>query len=185
MLSSNSLSDAEKKAKKKQKKAAQKVQEEAKKGTKLPLKIWHRLTLHSLAAANNPSSSTNEDKGLEPTPLKDDDPSGTKLLDASGALERAWKLLSPLVALAQDNIEVQLEIYDVAVRRSEYSYYHSCVATSLTQSSGKYLQASKALKHAKSLDADHPGLHVRLVDFRKRGMSTKDCSRVFTSRKIQ
>lgn len=43
-------------------------------------------------------------------------------------------------------------------------------------SSGKYLQAARALKQANSLDADHPELHVRLVDFRKRGI----CSLVST-----
>ncbi|TCD68847.1 hypothetical protein EIP91_009561 [Steccherinum ochraceum] len=129
--SSSHLSEAEKKAKKKAKKAAQKSQEEAKK-------------------AATQAASTNEDKGLEPTAPKDDDPTGTKLLEHAGALDRAWKLLSPLVTLAEDNIDAQLVIYDVAVRRS------------------KYLQAAKALKQAKSLDADHPELHLRLVDFRQR-----------------
>ena len=32
---------------------------------------------------------------------------------------------------------------------------------------GKYVQAVRALNHAKALDADHPELHVRLIHFRK------------------
>ncbi|KAH8102267.1 NMDA receptor-regulated protein 1a [Cristinia sonorae] len=124
------LSDAEKKAKKKAKKALQKVQEETKKAVA--------------------TTSTNEDKGLEPGPPKDDDPTGSKLLEHAGALERAWKWLLPLVTLAEDNIDAQIAIYDVAIRRS------------------KYLQAIKALKRAKILNATYPDLHVRLVDFRKR-----------------
>ncbi|THH29718.1 hypothetical protein EUX98_g4478 [Antrodiella citrinella] len=129
--SSNNLTEAEKKAKKKAKKAAQKVQEDSKKAT-------------------TQSTSTNEDKGLDLTPAKDDDPTGTKLLEHATALDRAWKLLSPLVSLAQENIDVQIAIYDVAVRRS------------------KLLEAAKALRYAKSLDAEHPELHIRLIDFHKR-----------------
>jgi len=32
---------------------------------------------------------------------------------------------------------------------------------------GKYLQAVRALNHAKVLDADHPELHVRTLHLRK------------------
>jgi hypothetical protein len=32
---------------------------------------------------------------------------------------------------------------------------------------GKYLQAVRALNHAKVLDADHPELHVRCLHFQK------------------
>lgn len=115
------MSDAEKKAKKKAKKAAQKVQEEAKKGTFVrAIQSWIFCQTHqSQSQAATQGTSQNEDKGLEPGPVKDDDLSGLKLLEHSGALERAWKLLSPLITLAQDNIDAQIAIYDVAVRRSE------------------------------------------------------------------
>ncbi|KAJ7695429.1 NMDA receptor-regulated protein 1a [Mycena rosella] len=118
------LTDAQKKAKKKAKKAAQKIQEDAKKG------------------------SNNDDKGLEPTP-KDDDPDGSKLLQCTDPLERAAKLLKPLVTLADTNIEVWIATYDVAVRRK------------------KYLQASKALAQAAAIDSEYPELHIRRVEFRQ------------------
>ncbi|KAG5654558.1 hypothetical protein H0H81_000083 [Sphagnurus paluster] len=126
--SSTQLTDAEKKAKKKAKKAAQKVQEEAKKG---------------------PAPSANEDKGLEVTPPKDDDPEGIKLISVADPLERAAKLLQPLESLAAENIDAWIAVYDVAVRRK------------------KLLQAVKALNRARALQAEHPELHVRLVHFRQ------------------
>ncbi len=94
-----------------------------------------------------------EDKGLELGPSKDDDPDGTKLLQATDPLERAAKFVAPLAAQAQDNVRAWVAIYDVAVRRS------------------KYLQAAQALSRAKSLDAEHPEVHVRLVHLRKTGES--------------
>ncbi|OJT12705.1 N-alpha-acetyltransferase 16, NatA auxiliary subunit [Trametes pubescens] len=129
---SQALSDAEKKAKKKAKKAEKKVLEEAKKA---------------------PGTATNEDKGLDASPPKDDDPDGSKLLQAPEPLERAAKWLKPLNTLAAGNIEAWIAIYDVAVRRK------------------KYTQALQALTHAHTLDADSPTLHVRLVDFKKRWSS--------------
>jgi hypothetical protein len=63
------------------------------------------------------AASTNEDKGLDLTPQKDDDPDGIKLLTSPEPLERAWKLLSPLLRLPTDNINVWISVYDVAVRR--------------------------------------------------------------------
>ncbi|KAF8271885.1 NMDA receptor-regulated protein 1-domain-containing protein [Lactarius quietus] len=127
VLSTGLSVEEEKKAKKKARKAQQK-QEELKK-----------------AAA----AASNEDKGLDLTPMKDDDPDGIKLLTSPEPLERAWKLLSPLLRLSISNIDLWISIYDVAVRR------------------GKYLQAVGALSHAKVLDADHPELHVRHLHFRK------------------
>jgi len=119
--------EEEKKAKKRAKRAQQKQEEQKK------------------AAA----ASTNEDKGLDITPQKDEDPDGIKLLTSPEPLERAWKLLFPLLRLSISNIDLWLSVYDVAVRR------------------GKYLQAIRALNHAQSLDADHPNLHVRSLHFRK------------------
>jgi len=121
------LTDAEKKAKKKAKKAASKVQEDTKKPASTP---------------------TNEDKGLEPPAPKDDDPDGTKILQATDPLERAWKLLVPLLEWSKD-IDTWITIYDVSIRRK------------------KYLQAVKALNFVKSVDPEDPDLHVRLIDLRK------------------
>ncbi|KAF8886487.1 NMDA receptor-regulated protein 1-domain-containing protein [Infundibulicybe gibba] len=130
--SSTQLTDAEKKAKKKAKKAAQKVQEDPKKGTPAP---------------------NHEDKGLEVTPSKDEDPEGSKLLEASDPLEQAAKLLHPLSMLNTNNIEVWVTIFDVALRRK------------------KFLQAVKALNRARAIDPEHPELHIRLVDFHQAASS--------------
>jgi NMDA receptor-regulated protein 1 len=70
-----------------------------------------------VAAAAIAAASTNEDKGLDLTPQKDDDPDGIKLLTSPEPLERAWKLLSPLLRLPINNIDVWISVYDVAVRR--------------------------------------------------------------------
>ncbi|KAI0634817.1 NMDA receptor-regulated protein 1a [Trametes polyzona] len=133
--SDSHLSEAEKKAKKKAKKAEKKVQEETKKAQ---------------------ATSTNEDKGLDASPPKDDDPDGTKLFQAPEPLERAAKILKPLGTLAKDNFDGWIAIYDVAVRRK------------------KYLQAAQALSHAHTLNADSPELHVRLVDFKHRWSSLSE-----------
>ncbi|KAJ7637139.1 NMDA receptor-regulated protein 1-domain-containing protein [Roridomyces roridus] len=93
-------------------------------------------------------TNTNDDKGLEP-PAKDDDPDGSKLLQCTDPLERAAKLLNPLATLAESKIEVWIATYDVAVRRK------------------KYLQASKALMRAVAIDAEHPELHIRRIEFRQ------------------
>lgn len=69
------------------------------------------------ATAATAAASTNEDKGLDLTPQKDDDPDGIKLLTSPEPLERAWKLLSPLLRLSISDIHVWISVYDVAVRR--------------------------------------------------------------------
>ncbi|KAI0747030.1 NMDA receptor-regulated protein 1a [Daedaleopsis nitida] len=124
------LSGAEKKAKKKAKKAEKKVNEETKKG-----------------------GPTNEDKGLDVSPPKDEDPDGTKALQAPDPLERAAKILKPLTTFADNNAEAWLAIYDVAIRRT------------------KYLQAVQALTQAHSLDPYSSELHIRVVDFKRRWSS--------------
>ena len=68
----------------------------------------------SLVAA---AASANEDKGLDLAPQKDDDPDGVKLLTSPDPLERAWRLLSPLLRLSTKSIDLWVTIYDVAVRR--------------------------------------------------------------------
>ncbi|KAG7091847.1 hypothetical protein E1B28_008249 [Marasmius oreades] len=123
--SSLKLSD---KAKKKAKKAAQKIEEVKK------------------AAAN---ANSNEDKGLEPSPAKDEDPDGLKLLACEDPLERAAKLLQPLVELDVQDVDVLGCVYDVAVRRD------------------KLLQAIQALNRARKLAKDHPEVHFRVAHARK------------------
>lgn len=109
------MTDAEKKAKKKAKKAAGKVQEDPKKG----VYCYHNQQLHYPYRAAGATPSANEDKGLEVTPPKDDDPEGIKLLTVTDPLEKAAKILAPLASLALDNIDVCMVTYDVAIRRSE------------------------------------------------------------------
>ena len=112
------LSDEAKKAKKKAKKAAVKaVLEDAKKGTPVFLPSHRKRSLRDHKVAAN---STNEDKGLDVGPPKDDDPDGVKLLQSQDGLEKAAKFLNPLTTLALNNIDAWTTIYDVAVRRSEY-----------------------------------------------------------------
>lgn len=111
--------EEEKKAKKKAKKAQQK-QEEQKKGTNEP---FGNNGYHSLVAAA--ATSTNEDKGLDLAPQKDDDPDGTKLLTSPEPLERAWRLLSPLLRLPISNIDLWVTVYDVAVRRGGSNGLHT------------------------------------------------------------
>lgn len=88
-----------------------------------PLTMIKSLIQHSLPEAPtgvSATSSTSEDKGLEPGPAKDDDPDGVKLLQSADLLERVSKFLQPLATLAGDKLEAWLAIYDVAVRRSQY-----------------------------------------------------------------
>ncbi|EGO03587.1 hypothetical protein SERLA73DRAFT_101816 [Serpula lacrymans var. lacrymans S7.3] len=125
--STGSLSESEKKAKRKAKKA-QKTQEDSKKAN---------------------ATASNEDKGLEPPPAKDEDSEGIKLISATDPLERAAKLLAPLTILSTRNVDVALAIFDVALRRK------------------KFLQAIKSLKLAHSIDAEHPELHIRAIEFRR------------------
>lgn len=97
--------------------------------------------------------AANEDKGLEATPQKDDDRDGLKLLASPDGLEQAAKLLHPLSTFCANNIDVWIAIYDVAVRRK------------------KLLQALTALNHARSLDPEHPELHIRAVHLKKTASS--------------
>jgi hypothetical protein len=108
------VTGAEKKARKKAKKAAHRSQEESKKG------LFSEFCLFQcINEVNCGLGLSNDDKGLELAPVKDDDPDGLKLISVPDPLERAAKFLSPLATLASNNIEVWIMIYDVAVRRSE------------------------------------------------------------------
>ncbi|KAF9482671.1 N-terminal acetyltransferase A, auxiliary subunit [Pholiota conissans] len=99
------------------------------------------------------AAPANDNKELDPPPPKDEDPDGLKVIASSDGLEQAAKLLEPLKSLAANNIDAWISIYDVAIRRK------------------KLLQAVGALKRAVALNADHPELHVRLVDLKLRAAS--------------
>jgi len=58
-----------------------------------------------------------------------------------------------VVAVVRGNFDVWIAVYDVAIRRK------------------KYLQAVQALNHARSLNPEHPELHLRIVDIRKTVLS--------------
>jgi len=97
--------------------------------------------------------TTPNDRDLDPPPPKDEDPDGLKLLGSPDVLERASKLLHPLSTVAPNNVDVWITVYDVAIRRK------------------KLLQAVGALNRAAALSADHPELHLRLVDIKQRASS--------------
>ncbi|KAG8687956.1 hypothetical protein FRC09_013189 [Ceratobasidium sp. 395] len=87
-------------------------------------------------------------KEEEIQPPKDEDPDGLKAFGQPKPLDQALKLLRPLEILDVKDIDVWLAVYDVAIRRQ------------------KYLQALKALNHAKAISPDHHELHWRVIDFR-------------------
>lgn len=60
----------------------------------------------------------NEDKGLEAPPTKDDDLEGLKLVAAEDPLEQASKFLGSLGDFGKDNIDVNVTVFDVAIRQS-------------------------------------------------------------------
>lgn len=80
----------------------------------------------------NATVSATEDKGLDVPPAKDEDPDGSKLLTSTDPLEKAWKFLSPLLAIIDSESEsedvqrvkkdprVWIALYDVSVRRGVY-----------------------------------------------------------------
>lgn len=87
-------------------------------------------------------ANSNEDKGLEATPEKDEDPDGQKLLSATDGLERAAKQLISITSLVKDNIDVWVTTYDVAIRRSECRTYHSILWLKCTCSISREVLAS-------------------------------------------
>lgn len=87
-------------------------------------------------------ANSNEDKGLEATPEKDEDPDGQKLLSATDGLERAAKQLISITSLVKDNIDVWVTTYDVAIRRSECRIYHSILWLKCTCSISREVLAS-------------------------------------------
>ncbi|KAI6002990.1 NMDA receptor-regulated protein 1-domain-containing protein [Pisolithus albus] len=107
-------------------------------------------------AANKKVSNQSEDKGLDAPIPKDEDPDGVKMVLADDALERAAKFLATLKESGKRNIDACLANFDVAMRRK------------------KYLQAARALTHAHAMDAQHPQLHLRVVQFGKTVSSVSD-----------
>lgn len=107
-------------------------------------------------AANKKVSNQSEDKGLDAPIPKDEDPDGVKMVLADDALERAAKFLATLKESGKRSIDACLANFDVAMRRK------------------KYLQAARALTHAHAVDAQHPQLHLRVVQFGNTVSSVSD-----------
>ncbi|PNH41723.1 hypothetical protein VD0004_g5422 [Verticillium dahliae] len=76
-----------------------------------------------------------------------EDPSGLKLLDAE-PLAAAMKYVAHLLQFSPKSIDAQLAGFDVYLRRK------------------KYVLALRSLNAALSLDASHPKVHERLVEFK-------------------
>ncbi|KAG9311775.1 NMDA receptor-regulated protein 1-domain-containing protein [Chiua virens] len=98
----------------------------------------------------------NEDKGLEPPSVKDDDPEGLKLVTAEDPLERASKMLGSLGDFGKDRIDVNVTVFDVAIRQK------------------KYLRAAQALRRAHAQDPQDAEVHVRIVELAKAVASLGD-----------
>lgn len=133
--STETLTEATKKALSKAKKAAHR---------------GHDPLQESQDAANKKvAAHQSEDKGLDAPLPKDDDPEGVKMVLAEDPLERAAKYLETLKEFGKQSMDVCCVNFDVALRRK------------------KYLQAAQALMRAHSVDAQHPELHLRIVQFSK------------------
>lgn len=68
----------------------------------------------------------NEDKGLEPPLVKDDDPEGLKLVAVDDPLERASKFLGSLGKFGEATVDANVTSFDVAIRQSGYSESWCC-----------------------------------------------------------
>ncbi|KAH7357736.1 N-terminal acetyltransferase A complex subunit nat1 [Plectosphaerella cucumerina] len=84
--------------------------------------------------------------GKEGAAKQFEDPTGFKLLEAE-PLTAAMKYVSPLLEFSPKNIRAQFAGFDVYIRRK------------------KYILALKCLNAAIKLDATHPGVHERTVEF--------------------
>ncbi|TDZ20920.1 N-alpha-acetyltransferase 16, NatA auxiliary subunit [Colletotrichum orbiculare MAFF 240422] len=117
---------------------------ERKKAAKKAKKEQQRLERE--AAERAAKQDPNKGKATEEPKKKDDDPLGLKLLDAE-PLSAAMRFVTPLLQFSPKNIEAQFAGFDVYLRRK------------------KYVLALRSLKAASALDADHPGVHERSVEF--------------------
>jgi len=108
------------------------------------------------ASSQKVRAKQNEDKGLEAPPAKDDDPEGLKLVSADDPLERANKALVSLGEFGNDNIDVNVAVFDVAIRQK------------------KYLKATRELRRAHARDPQHPEVHVRIVQLARTAASVSD-----------
>eukprot|EP00003_Mantamonas_plastica_P025083 TRINITY_DN4833_c0_g1_i3.p2 TRINITY_DN4833_c0_g1~~TRINITY_DN4833_c0_g1_i3.p2 ORF type:complete len:235 (-),score=117.61 TRINITY_DN4833_c0_g1_i3:976-1680(-) len=85
------------------------------------------------------------------------DPTGAEFVEKAGnLLEASVKLVRRLERYSPDRIETHLAAFDVAMKRN------------------KVLQALRALKRAQKIDADHPELVTRVVQFFKQGMANEN-----------
>jgi peptide alpha-N-acetyltransferase len=111
---------------------------------------------HDDASSQKVRAKQNEDKGLEAPPTKDDDLEGLKLVAAEDPLEQASKFLGSLGDFGKDNIDVNVTVFDVAIRQK------------------KYLKATRALRRAHACDPQHPEVHVRIVQLAHKVASLSD-----------
>ena len=81
--------------------------------------MFNYLSIASLRCYAVTPQLSHEDKGLDAPPQKDEDPDGFKLLQSPDPLERAAKILGPLLSLIPDNIDVWFVHYDISIRRSK------------------------------------------------------------------
>lgn len=115
------------------------------------------------------ATKQNEDKGLEVPVTPDDDLEGLKLVAADDPLERASKFLETLEEYGKDNIDVNMILFDVAIRQSAYFEWVSLMTECLHSFAEKYLKATRALRRAHKRDPHHPEVHVRIVQLARKG----------------
>lgn len=105
-------------------------------------------------------------KGKESAPRELDDPTGQKLLEGE-PLTAAMKYLTHLLEFSPKNLDAQLAGFDVYLRRSKSSSKTRkptyCNANSPAE---KYVLALRCLNSAIALDAWHPKVHERVVEFK-------------------
>jgi hypothetical protein len=115
---------AQNKAKKAARKAIAETSQDTNDASSQKGESWHRFlrlhTYHSFPSRLIARLKQSEDKGIEPPPAKDEDPEGLKLVLAEDPLDRASKFLSALGQFGEDNIDVNVTSFDVAIRQSEY-----------------------------------------------------------------
>ncbi|KAG7049787.1 acetyltransferase [Colletotrichum scovillei] len=118
---------------------------ERKKAAKKAKKEQQRLEREAADRAAKQDPNKGKPASEEPK-KKDEDPLGLKLLEAE-PLSAAMRFVAPLLQFSPQNINAQFAGFDVYLRRK------------------KYVLALRSLNAARELDASHPGVHERVVEF--------------------
>ncbi|KAK1532104.1 tetratricopeptide [Colletotrichum costaricense] len=118
---------------------------ERKKAAKKAKKEQQRLEREAADRAAKQDPNKGKPASEEPK-KKDEDPLGLKLLEAE-PLSAAMRFVTPLLQFSPQNINAQFAGFDVYLRRK------------------KYVLALRSLNAARELDASHPGVHERVVEF--------------------